>query len=116
MSDSPAKNSVGVFTFDTSLIGEFFQNASMGAFFSHGVPPNHVRRNDVLSVCAQRDVQFATPAPAEPALNRSVSVTCLLTSGPPALQPITISLSGSATPICTRWSTPLRMSGTMLWK
>ena len=63
MSASPAKKSVGVFTFDTSLIGELFQNASIGAFFCHGVPPNHVRRNDVLSVCPQSDVQFATPTP-----------------------------------------------------
>src|SRR5882672_3664573 len=51
VSASPAKNSVGVFTFDTSLIGELLQNRSNGASLRHGVPPNQVRRNDVLSVC-----------------------------------------------------------------
>src|SRR5438128_12189207 len=88
MSASPAKNSVGVFTFATSLTGELVQNMSTGAFFCHGVPGNHVRRNAVLSVCPHNDVQFATPTPADAALNRSVIVTSLLTSVPPALQPM----------------------------
>ena len=52
VSASPTKNSVGVFTFATSLIGELFQNRSNGAFFCHGVPPNHVPAERVLSVCA----------------------------------------------------------------
>src|SRR3954470_6655359 len=61
VSASPAKNSVGVLTFDTSRIGELSQNTVNGASLRHGVPPNQVRRNDVLSVCPYSEIQFETP-------------------------------------------------------
>ena len=54
------------------------------------------------------------PAPDDAALNRSVIVTSLLTSVPPALQPITTSRSGSARPRAISASTPRSTSGAML--
>src|SRR5262245_9964619 len=100
MSASPAKNSVGVFTFAASFTGELLQNASNGAFFRHGVPPNQVRRNETLSLWPHSEIQFAMPAVADAALKRSVVVISLLTSVPPALIPMITTLSGSAMPLC----------------
>src|SRR4051812_34966646 len=76
-SRSPTKKIVGVFTFATSLSGELFQYASIGAFFCHGVPPNQGVRNARMSLCAYIEIQFAAPAPDEAALKRSVNVTSL---------------------------------------
>src|SRR6266849_1707259 len=76
-SRSPTKNSVGVLTLATSFSGELFQYASIGAFFCHGVPPNHGVRNARMSVCAYIDTHCATPAPDEAALKRSVYVMTL---------------------------------------
>src|SRR5215216_6582278 len=98
VSASPAKNNVGVFVFDTSLIGELFQNKSNDDSFRHGVPPNHVRRNEMLSVCPYSEIQFEIPAPDEATLKRSVIVTSLSTSVPPALHPISTRRSGSTRP------------------
>src|SRR5436305_202236 len=86
---SPTKNSVGVFTFAASLTGEAFQNVMMGAFFCHGVPPNHAVRSSRRSLCANIEIQSAAPAPDEAALNRGVIVTSLFVRWPPALQPMT---------------------------
>ena len=52
-----------------------------------------------MSLCAYIEIQFAAPAPLLAALKRSVNVTILFVMWPPALQPILISLSGSAMPI-----------------
>src|SRR3954464_1132482 len=91
----PAISRVGVRTRDASLIGELFQNRSIGAAFCHGVPPNHTTRPLRVSLSANIDVQFAAPDADEAALNRSVTVISLLVRCPPALQPITASRSGS---------------------
>ena len=41
-----------------------------------------------MSLCAYIEIQFATPAPDDAALKRSVIVISLLTSVPPALHPM----------------------------
>ena len=60
---SPAKKSVGVFTFATSLIGELFQIDVDRASFCHGVPPKYTVRFDRESLWRYIEIQFATPAP-----------------------------------------------------
>src|SRR6185436_10571695 len=115
VSASPAKNSVGVLTLDTSLIGELFQNSSTAASLRHGVPPNHVRRNDVLSVWPYNEIQFEMPAPDDASLNRSVIVTSLSTSVPPALHPVSTSRSRSTRPRAISESTP-RSTSPAIWR
>src|SRR3989442_5873921 len=43
---SPTNTRVGVRAFAMSLRGELFQYTSIGAFFCHGVPPNHGVRSE----------------------------------------------------------------------
>src|SRR5437867_13371993 len=74
---SPTKNTVVVLTAATSLSGEWFQYASIGAFCCHGLPPNQGVRNARISVCAYIDTHCATPAPDEASLKRLVKVMIL---------------------------------------
>src|SRR4030095_3947809 len=76
-SRSPTKKIVGVLTLATSLSGELFQYASIGAFVCTGVPPNQGVRKARMSLCAYIEIQFAAPAPDAAALKRSVKVTIL---------------------------------------
>ena len=63
-----------------------------------------------MSLCAYIEIQFAAPAPLLAALKRSVTVMILLVMWPPALHPILINLSGSATPIAITASVPASTS------
>src|SRR5476651_361188 len=78
---SPAKNSVGVLTFEASFSGERLQNSSIGALSCHGVPPNQVDRSARKSLCAYRDTQSDADAPADAALKRLVTVISLTEIG-----------------------------------
>ena len=110
------KNSVGVFTRQAWVTGEVRRNTSNGASSAHGGPPKWKVRLRRKSLSPYIDTQSDAPAPDEAATKRSVCPISQFVMWPPALQPIAISASGSASPASTRASIPARMSSSELLK